>query len=407
MVGDALMEVGIIPETEAPEFDWRTFLVDTEKFKRKFSSILKKIERDRIDKGLEVLTPASTIAFFDSHNHNVETMYSIITQPEKYMPRYPTWNKLCYRQRLTSDIMLKEAVNYRYIIEDEISKLRKNARLQLDDDFDVDCPINLQSLGRLKKYQRIDFRRRKITHEVSVAEVRKYERRKWIASYGEVDISDDLTCSPSNGKAAVPTSQGIIGCQQALQWAFSMFPAITILNTFSMIKEDQVTVTFDFMHLSIKIAIIRDGLALDKSLVLPSIFQVPAETPVTILEFKLLDDENYSSLKMEKGNQTYLNWAIRNEHYDSALAVADKIKDVNAIDTKGKTALHLACIVNNNKIVEKLLSLDADPDIFDWDNNSALHLAITRQHLDIVCTLIEHGANGRLKNKVCSVSLKN
>lgn len=69
------------------------------------------------------------------------------------------------------------------------------------------------------------------------------------------------------------------------------------------------------------------------------------------------------------------------------------ILDVNAADTRRRTALHFASVHGNFAIAYILLDHGANPNKQDVIGNTPLHLAVCSSKLDIVILLLKNGAN--------------
>jgi len=73
--------------------------------------------------------------------------------------------------------------------------------------------------------------------------------------------------------------------------------------------------------------------------------------------------------------------------------------EINACDCDGMTALHVACHKSYTTIVNQLLVMpEIDVNKTDNKQHAPLHAACTSGNKTIVKSLIEHGANFRLKN---------
>ena len=72
--------------------------------------------------------------------------------------------------------------------------------------------------------------------------------------------------------------------------------------------------------------------------------------------------------------------------------------DVNATDSKGRSALFLAASLNRYELIEVLLTSGSDINVSDPLGNTALHEAAEKGHTDIVRMLAKHGK--------CTLTLK-
>lgn len=65
--------------------------------------------------------------------------------------------------------------------------------------------------------------------------------------------------------------------------------------------------------------------------------------------------------------------------------------DLNKIDDQGRTALNLACQYNQNKSIEQLLTVGADPNIKPVDSKSCLYWAVANKNLNLILQLLQKG----------------
>ncbi|KAK3319549.1 ankyrin repeat protein, partial [Cercophora scortea] len=90
-------------------------------------------------------------------------------------------------------------------------------------------------------------------------------------------------------------------------------------------------------------------------------------------------------------------------HYGAAFGSTSSIvelllksADINAQDLAGRTPLHHACKLNNNKAIATLgvpLERHADTNVQDIDGSTPLHLAVVAGHQEAVEMLVEFGAS--------------
>jgi len=80
--------------------------------------------------------------------------------------------------------------------------------------------------------------------------------------------------------------------------------------------------------------------------------------------------------------------------------IFDKLKkhtsntiDVNSVNNKGETPLHVACRKENKVNVKALLENDAKTDILDNANTSPVHIAVSRNMIDILKLLLPVGGS--------------
>ncbi|KGO36599.1 hypothetical protein PEX1_044240 [Penicillium expansum] len=79
--------------------------------------------------------------------------------------------------------------------------------------------------------------------------------------------------------------------------------------------------------------------------------------------------------------------------------------DVNADHSIGTSALHIACLNQDNDLVQILLRHGADVNSQDQMGTSALNIACTNQYNDIVQTLLKHGADVNVLNQIGTSAL--
>ena len=66
---------------------------------------------------------------------------------------------------------------------------------------------------------------------------------------------------------------------------------------------------------------------------------------------------------------------------------------VNSIDGAHRTALHLAAVNGNDRVVRMLITARANVDVQDQDGKTPLIKAVECSHSEVVHTLMEYGAN--------------
>ncbi|MCM1002667.1 ankyrin repeat domain-containing protein, partial [Wolbachia pipientis] len=86
-------------------------------------------------------------------------------------------------------------------------------------------------------------------------------------------------------------------------------------------------------------------------------------------------------------------------HEDLAKYLEEYEGDVDAKDGNGRTFLHFAVEINNEKSVKLLIARGADVNAQDRDKRIPLHFAVAENNEELVELLIEHGANVDAQNK--------
>lgn len=89
------------------------------------------------------------------------------------------------------------------------------------------------------------------------------------------------------------------------------------------------------------------------------------------------------------------------EAAESALADSD----LEALNTEGRTALHLAAKYGHLKMVEFLLEKGAKPDAQGYDGQTPLHLAAEAGEFQVVAALLAQGASANLQDSVGNSAL--
>ncbi|RLV89328.1 putative 26S proteasome regulatory subunit p28 [Spathaspora sp. JA1] len=110
-------------------------------------------------------------------------------------------------------------------------------------------------------------------------------------------------------------------------------------------------------------------------------------------EIYLTDDDNRTTLHWacSLNNQTIVEYILSKKQVD--------IDDL--VDLSGWTPLHIISSIGNIEIFQKLLTIDPKPDLNLQTNQgtTCLHLAISKNNYEIVKSLVENGASCRVKDK--------
>ncbi len=106
------------------------------------------------------------------------------------------------------------------------------------------------------------------------------------------------------------------------------------------------------------------------------------------------DDGELALLLSEKGvDATSLAEAYERGDLHIAEILVERIGDTAAVDSSGRTFLHIAAAQGLADLALKLLSLQADPNASDRFGRTPLALAVTRGDLEMARILLESGAD--------------
>ena len=96
----------------------------------------------------------------------------------------------------------------------------------------------------------------------------------------------------------------------------------------------------------------------------------------------------------DQDNSTVLHNALHQRyHKDTLQSILKHSVSIDAVDSKKRTALLLACIDEQIDSVKLLLKHGADPNIANWSDNSCLHQAVKQGHEQLVEVLLSHKVN--------------
>lgn len=105
-----------------------------------------------------------------------------------------------------------------------------------------------------------------------------------------------------------------------------------------------------------------------------------------------------------------LHWAVSFNHKEIILYILSYMKEAQLDefrDNSGWTAFHIACAVGDIDVVSELYDRMVKPDL-DLQTNqgvTALHLAVSKKHINICEFLLDHGASVRIKDKKLQLPL--
>lgn len=128
-----------------------------------------------------------------------------------------------------------------------------------------------------------------------------------------------------------------------------------------------------------------------------------------ILSLRLKKVSSLASLRKTPGpnaqdrvsGYTCLHYAALNGHKEVVKSLLQHDANVNVVDKKGCTCLHLASWAGHQDIVNYILmqsNIEADINLVNCDNESALHCAAQFNHSAVCSLLLLHGADIELRN---------
>lgn len=86
--------------------------------------------------------------------------------------------------------------------------------------------------------------------------------------------------------------------------------------------------------------------------------------------------------------------AVSDNNYALVVELLDSnMHDVNCLDDKQRTCLHIASSRGSLDIVRQLLNYGANPNLRDCVGNLPIHLAIIASHVPVVTLLLEAGTD--------------
>merc|ERR1711871_379810 len=91
--------------------------------------------------------------------------------------------------------------------------------------------------------------------------------------------------------------------------------------------------------------------------------------------------------------RTPLHDACVKGHMEVAMALVDRVADVDARDVNQRTPLHYACVKGHMELAMALVDRGADVDAGDVDQRTPLHLACIKDHMEFAMALVDRGAD--------------
>ena len=116
---------------------------------------------------------------------------------------------------------------------------------------------------------------------------------------------------------------------------------------------------------------------------------------------KLFIEAGFSPSAMDATGTPVLSLAVRERHGDMVKLLLESGADVNATSQdRNYTALMDAAQIGEVKIAQLLLENVADPNTQSKDGQTALILAVGRQDVDVIASLLQKGADFNLKDSM-------
>ncbi|EDO19204.1 hypothetical protein Kpol_1050p62 [Vanderwaltozyma polyspora DSM 70294] len=125
---------------------------------------------------------------------------------------------------------------------------------------------------------------------------------------------------------------------------------------------------------------------------------------------EFLEQSPQDVTKVDLDGRTGLHWAVSFQYEPIVRLLLDNMKgiDIDQLsDNSGWTPFHIACSVGNLNIVKMLYERDVAPDLGlpTAQGVTALHLAVSKKHNDVVKFLLDNGASVRVKDKKLQLPL--
>lgn len=106
----------------------------------------------------------------------------------------------------------------------------------------------------------------------------------------------------------------------------------------------------------------------------------------------------YRSEKKVTPVRVSLSEAVRKGDLDQVKSCLDRGEDIEKTDRRGRTALHIAVMVEKTEVVRYLLEHRANVNCQDDEGRTPLHIAAILKNDGIVNLLIERGADRKLQD---------
>jgi uncharacterized protein len=118
----------------------------------------------------------------------------------------------------------------------------------------------------------------------------------------------------------------------------------------------------------------------------------------TLMEVKALTKNNPDIInKLSKEGYSVLTLACYYSNNDVASYLIEHVKDINSKSGYG-TPLMAATVKKNSKLVKLLLENNANPNLTDQNNSTALHFSVIFNQQEIIELLMKYKANPNIKD---------
>ncbi len=116
------------------------------------------------------------------------------------------------------------------------------------------------------------------------------------------------------------------------------------------------------------------------------------EKMLAALKTRIEEEKNKRKTRLEQEAAEKVISAVRSASEKEALAALEGLKNINAVDDKGNTALIAAVESGRMKLVQQIISKKADVNVLNASERDALSYAVEMMKTDICRTLIDKGA---------------
>ena len=118
----------------------------------------------------------------------------------------------------------------------------------------------------------------------------------------------------------------------------------------------------------------------------------------SLMEIKALTKNNPDIINnISKEGYSALTLACYYSNYDVATFLIEHVKDINSKSGYG-TPLMAATVKKNSNLVKLLLENNANPNLTDQNNSTALHFSVIFNQQEIIELLMKHKADPNIKD---------